>query len=52
MAFVANGAEREQRRQRVAELYPRLRSTTKVAAEVGCSTTTVWEDLKALGIQG
>ena len=43
-------AERELRRQSVAALYPQLRSITKVAAEIGCSTTTVWDDLKALGI--
>lgn len=42
--------ERSDRRKRVSELYPRLRSIPKVAAEIGCSTTTVWEDLKALEI--
>ena len=46
MAFVT----RDERRARVAELYPVLRSTKKVATEIGCCTTTVYEDMKKLGI--
>lgn len=41
---------RDQRRDLVRELYPKVRSSPKVAEILGCSTTTVWSDLKKLGI--
>ena len=39
-----------ERRQRVDELYPELRSSPKVASIIGCSYMTVCTDLEALGI--
>jgi hypothetical protein len=42
-------AEREERRRRVAELYPRRR-LAEIADELACDPGTVWNDLVAMGI--
>lgn len=51
MAPARDTETREERRQRAAELYPKLRSVKRVAAELGCAPSTAYLDLEAAGVE-